>query len=77
MDRILLGMAIQAACVATLVALGVIEATARQQALAAVIFAVFALLYKQSGPTPLAPDAALLRAMEEPGTSRGAGEASR
>jgi len=29
------------------------------------------------GLTPLAPDAASLRAMEEPGTSRGAGKAKR
>lgn len=57
MDRILLGMAIQAACVATLMALGVIEPTARQQAVAAVAFAIFALLYKQGGPTPLESDA--------------------
>jgi len=28
-------------------------------------------------PTPLAPDAASLRAVESPGTDRGAGEASR
>lgn len=74
MDRILLGMAIQAACVATLVALGVIEATARQQALAAVIFAVFALLYKQSGPTPLAPDRAGNEHGDNPGDTRAAGE---
>ncbi|MFA5401780.1 MAG: hypothetical protein WC359_15115 [Dehalococcoidia bacterium] len=36
-----------------------------------------AIAYLQGGPTPLASDAASLRAVEAPGTNRGAGEASR
>jgi hypothetical protein len=45
MAKIFLGMGIQAACTAALVAFGIIKATTLQQAIAAVIFLVFALLY--------------------------------
>jgi hypothetical protein len=48
MKKILLGMGLQAACVAVLVAFGVIEVTARQQAVTAVIFFMFALLINKN-----------------------------